>query len=64
MLILLFSTGGLSYGESGFYTAQNGLFEGAEQSRFRFRGYIAADGYNPKNPKMLEDIDYSAPKRV
>ena len=65
MLILLFSAGGMSYGESGFYTAQNGFFEGAEQPRFKLRGYITPpDGYNPKNPKVLEDIDYPAPKRA
>ena len=62
MLILLFSTGGLSYGEQvRIYTIQKGILEGTEQPRFRFRGYIAPDGYNPTT---LEDIYGVAVKRV
>ena len=57
MLVLLLLTGGLSYGEQmTVYMAQKGILEGAEQSRFRFRGYIAPD----YDPKAAKDIDYAA----
>ena len=57
MLVLLLLTGGFSYGEQvTVYTAQKGTLEGAEQTRFIFRGYIAPD----YDPKAAMDIDYSA----
>ena len=61
MLVLLLLTGGLSYGEQmTVYMAQKGILEGAEQPRFRFRGYIAP-GYGLKS---ATDIDYAAIRGV